>query len=120
MSYDVIPLVGTFNDSRSYENRKISVSFIDNGLEDTNRDGLNTDDHSFSVSEYLNQASKDTLEIFLRDRRGVTPFLYQPFLDDIESQALYTCSEYEFEYIYIDLYLFNANFEKVNRLYVPI
>jgi phage-related protein len=117
MPYSTFPLEGNFDNSTSYQVRKISNQFLEGGVDDRAQNGLNTITHTRNISiNFEGYSKKLEVENFFRSLGGSKPFLFQPFLDTAESASLYTCKEFNFREYGNNVYNFSGTFERVFRL----
>jgi phage-related protein len=108
MPLPVIPLMPTWGNSISFTAANFRNKIGKGGVEGRARDGINSVSQAWDVA--VNVTDRATVEAFLQARKGIEPFTVQG------SAVAYICESWNWTWLGVNGWSFQAKFEQVFRL----
>lgn len=100
MVYPIIPLSNRWGQSQRSEAEPFEIKTSESGLVSrANKDFINQNRKTWSVKVALDYTEQQTVEAFLRERRG-RPFAYFPKDTDISDLSVYICNNWTWDLIH--------------------
>ncbi len=111
MPAPVIPFTPAWGTSINFTARNVRKKYGLGGVEDKARDGLNSlNSVSRSWNVQANLTSFLEVDTFLKARNGIEPFAVSG------KPGIYTCTEWNFNWLGVNAWSFSATFEQCFRL----
>lgn len=115
MSFPIFPLQGGFDISQDFSVTTAETSFAEGGLRDCVLLELNNSARVFPsfTRTVVGTSNKSAIQSFLISKQGIQPF-YIDFFGNT-SYDLVVCKRWNWTWISVETWIFNATFEEVFR-----